>query len=1208
MQRLVLELSKAISIPARSAKSICIVCMLLWVTSAMAAYGGSRPEHGLNYESQTHDSEARQAEVVELKQGPSIERELGGGGRHAYRISLAKGHYIKVVVEQKGIDVVVTLFGTNGQMIAEVDSPNGTQGPEPIAVIVETSGDHRLEVKSLEEKAPAGRYELRVEELREATPQDRDRIAALRALAEAVQLRAQGTGESLRKSIEKYNQTLPLLRATGDHYEEANTLREMGIIYTQISENQKALDYFGQSLALYRSIGNVQLEARILNRIGAIQSRLGEQQKALEYHLQALSLTRASKDPSEEATSLAYIGRIHTKLGDPRRALEHFDQALILIRQVGDRWAEAYILDSVGTAYSSLGDLQKAVESYDQALRFLRLAGDRYGERASLNNLGYTYSKLGELLKALEYYGQSLQLSHAAGDRYDEAYTLDNIGKIYDRLSEPRKALQHYDQALEIRRAIGHRPGQATTLHNIGEVYLRLGEQQRALDYFNQSLALKRALGDRREEAYTLDSIGGVYLSWGQFPKALDYHNQSLILRRAVDDRYGEAYALANIGTAYDQLGDLPKAQEYFAQALKLRQTIGDRYGEAQTLSDIGSTYGKLREANRALEYYRLALGLSRTLGYQTLEPSILFGIARVERERGNIAEARSQIEGALNIIESTRAKVAGQALRTSYLASQQDYYKFYIDLLMQMQRRQPAAGYDALALQASERARARSLLDILSESRADIRQGVDPALLDKKRTLQQQLSAKSEGLARLLSGKHAGEQERAARKELDALVGAYQDIETQIQVRSPRYAALTQPEPLFLEEIQQQVLDDETLLLEYVLGEERSYLWAVTTDSIKSFELPGRAELEAAARRVYELLVAKADTLYPEALTTLSHMLLKPAADQLGRKRLLIVSEGALQYIPFGALPVPEMRGGVSDRRASSSSRRRATSTPLILNHEIVSLPSASVLAVLRRELGGRRSAVKTLAVLADPVFEKNDQRVRASVSAQQVEGHRQIEEETDKTAPPSDVERSTRELGLNSFDRLVLSRREAEIITSLASAGLPLKALDFDASRATATSPELGQYRMLHFATHSLLNNQHPELSGIILSLVDEQGRPQDGFLRLYEIYNLKLGADLVVLSACQTALGKEIKGEGLVGLTRGFMYAGVPRVMASLWKVSDRATAELMKRVYQNMLKDGMRPAAALRAAQVSMLKEKQWQASYYWAGFVIQGEWN
>lgn len=168
-------------------------------------------------------------------------------------------------------------------------------------------------------------------------------------------------------------------------------------------------------------------------------------------------------------------------------------------------------------------------------------------------------------------------------------------------------------------------------------------------------------------------------------------------------------------------------------------------------------------------------------------------------------------------------------------------------------------------------------------------------------------------------------------------------------------------------------------------------------------------------------------------------------------------------------------------------------------------------------------------------------------------------------------------------------------------------MKALDFNANRVTATSSDLGQYRIVHFATHGLLNSEHPELSGIVLSLVDEQGRPQDGFLRLREIYNLNLPAELVVLSACRTGLGKEIKGEGLVGLTRGFMYAGAARVVASLWKVQDDATAELMKRFYLGMLKDGMRPAAALRSAQVEMWKQKRWRSPYYWAAFVLQGEW-
>jgi CHAT domain-containing protein len=196
---------------------------------------------------------------------------------------------------------------------------------------------------------------------------------------------------------------------------------------------------------------------------------------------------------------------------------------------------------------------------------------------------------------------------------------------------------------------------------------------------------------------------------------------------------------------------------------------------------------------------------------------------------------------------------------------------------------------------------------------------------------------------------------------------------------------------------------------------------------------------------------------------------------------------------------------------------------------------------------------------------------------------------------------------LGIGNLRRLRFSRQEAEEIVRLAADDPNLEAVDFDANRALATSAEMGQYRIVHFATHGLINNEHPELSGIVLSLVDRQGRPQNGFLRLYDLYNLKLSADLVVLSACQTALGKEIKGEGLVGLTRGFMYAGAPRVVASLWQIDDRASAEFMKRFYQAMLGQKLRPAAALRAAQVSMQSDKRWHEPHYWAAFTLQGEW-
>ena len=407
------------------------------------------------------------------------------------------------------------------------------------------------------------------------------------------------------------------------------------------------------------------------------------------------------------------------------------------------------------------------------------------------------------------------------------------------------------------------------------------------------------------------------------------------------------------------------------------------------------------------------------------------------------------------------------------------------------------------------------------------------------------------------------------------------------------------------------------------------------------------RAEIEKVARHVSALLLARqpkagetprqyhqrikdTDAQYWQEAVSLSQMLLGPVSHQLESKRLLVVAEGALQYLPFGALPKPDVKkrrkGGMGETEETGSASTDEV-RPLILEHEIVSLPSASVMAVLRHETRDRPVPPKMVAVLADPVFETDDPRLIKQIQVKKSEGpqpsprpfvksnsilpRHPISTVSRPQAPVSELHRAMRDVGMlrqgMSMARLPGSRQEAEAIMSVTPAGAGMMALDFMASRATATSPELSQYRVVHFATHGLLDSEHPELSGLVLSLVDEQGQSQNGFLRLHDIYNLNLPVDLVVLSSCNSGLGKEIRGEGLVGIVRGFMYAGATRVVASLWKVEDDATAELMKRFYQHMLQGGEPAAAALRAAQVEMWQQKQWRSPYYWAAFVLQGEW-
>ena len=346
---------------------------------------------------------------------------------------------------------------------------------------------------------------------------------------------------------------------------------------------------------------------------------------------------------------------------------------------------------------------------------------------------------------------------------------------------------------------------------------------------------------------------------------------------------------------------------------------------------------------------------------------------------------------------------------------------------------------------------------------------------------------------------------------------------------------------------------------------------------------------------------LAKNEAEYEKTAFALSQMVLGPVAKQVEGKRLLIVADGALHYIPFGVLPVPD-------------EDQTKPAVPLVAEHEIVNLPSASVLAVLLRQAEARESKpTRQVAVLADPVFDNSDPRVKRIAKP----GKSMLTSKKDHASEPrpSSAEHLTRSLedvggtrqaGMG-LSRLAFSRREAAAIMAVTKPGHGMEALDFHASRETATSKDLSQYRIVHFATHGLLDSEHPEFSGLVLSMVGPDGKPQNGFLDLEDIYNLTLTSDLVVLSACETGLGKEINGEGLVGLTRGFMYAGASRVVASLWQVDDAATAELMGAFYKAMLAEGLRPAAALRQAQLELMKQKRWHDPYYWAAFTLQGEW-
>lgn len=989
--------------------------------------------------------------AVSLAPGSSSETALNGGETRAYLFTLPAGWLADLRVEQKGIDVEVSL-SSGGRLLASVDSPNGAWGPEPLPFVAEVAGEYRMEVHAAA-GAPPGRIEVYLPAPRPATDADRVRAAAERDLAEGWRSYQQTNGNALRQAIAR--------------------------------------------------------------------------------HEEALGLFQSLKDRRREADTLAKLGYFQYRRGDSRTALSYYERAEPLFRVPERRRGLPDVLNGLGLARRTLGDTRRALEDFKSAL----------------------------------------DVSQALGDRRSEAVTWTNLGRTYDSLGETEAALNAHERSISLWTELRQPDDVDSARLDLGRLYLTMGDPEKAIDQLREGSRPLETAGPSAELAGALGDLGRALGRAGRAREGLEILERCRRMQVQVGNRRGEALALSDMGWLEDSLRQREPAWQYHSLALAGFRKIGDPTDEAGPLLGLGRL-AQARDPGAATALYTQALRRFEAARNPLGQATALMGLARCRRRQGDLVAARELVEGALARIESMRGKPVGLGLRTSFLASKQDFYELYVELLMELHRRQPAAGYLRRAFEACELARARGLLDALEETRTGFGSRPAPDLLARESELAGQVNAAERRRSTLADGGAPAAQIAAAERELRRLLAESERLRDRIRRTTLGARALSQARPASLAEIQSQLLDPDTLLLEYALGKERSYLWVVTPTSIESFDLPPRADLEPVARQAYDLVTTPQRSLaltnMDRTFAELSRSLLGQAASRLGARRLLIVGDGALSYLPFAALPAP---GG---------------GEPLVARHEIVTAPSASSLLALRRERRDRRPSPASVAVLADPVFSAGDPRVTPG-----------------RSSSPVDLRRAAQ--GSRRLAPLPSSGEEARAILALAPPGKTLAALGFAASRETVLSGALSHYRILHFATHGRLNTEHPELSGIELSSFDEQGRPREGFLGAHEIYRLHLEADLVVLSACETALGREVRGEGLVGLTRGFFHAGARRVVVSLWPVQDQPTAELMRRFYQALLRDHLSPAAALRRAQAGLRGEPGWQDPHDWAGFVLQGDW-
>jgi CHAT domain-containing protein/Tfp pilus assembly protein PilF len=849
----------------------------------------------------------------------------------------------------------------------------------------------------------------------------------------------------------------------------------------------------------------------------------------------AAQLSQAANNQAKQALALVWLGFIYDALGEKPKALEYYNQALPLSRVVGDRGGEAGILNNIGLVYDALGEKPKALEYYNRALPLSRAVGNRSVEATTLNNIGLVYSVLGEKPKALEYYNRALPLSRAVGNRSVEATTLNNIGGVYDDLGEKPKALDYYNQALPILRAVGDRSGEATTLNNIGLVYSALGEKPKALDYYNQALPILRAVGNRSMEATTLNNIGGVYSALGEKPKALDYYNQALPILRAVENRSMEATTLNNIGLVYSALGEKPKALDYYNQALPILRAVGDRSGEATTLNNIGGVYDDLGEKPKALDYYNQALPILRAVGNRSIEATTLNNI-------GFLLASQKQPELAIVFYKQSvsQYEILRQNIRTLPKETQETYtktveytYRNLADLLLKADRVLEAQ-------QVLDLLKVQELNNYLNNVRGGTQElyvlPPETEILNKFGALQTSAIELGQKLTTLRVIPETS-RTQSQQQEIDRLVQLQDELNqqfNQFRDRPDIQKLLTALTPKVLRQTvdtsRLDALRDDLKKLNAVLIyplilDERLELIITTPDSppLRRTVNVKREELNTAIKDFRTALQDPSQDPKPIA-QKLYNWLIKPLEAELKTSQpqtLIYAPDAQLRYIPLAALH--DGKQYLTERYAINHITAQSLT-------DLTAQPSKAP-KILAGAIGNRPVSI----ALGGDKF---------------------------------------------SFRGLPYTSREVQSIQTLQP---NTRILDGDNFSLSNVRPKLGDYNILHLATHASLVPKKVENSFILF------GSSTYATLRDIESWTLN-NFDLVVLSACETGLGGNFgtNGEEILGLGYQFQTRGAKATIASLWQVNDGSTSKLMEQFYTQLSTGKLGKAEALRQAQIALIQ--------------------
>ncbi len=894
-------------------------------------------------------------------------------------------------------------------------------------------------------------------------------------------------------------------------------------------------------------------------------SRQGARREAISIIQESVDLLRQTGDSRGEAEALINLGRTLIAEHRYQDALECNLRAEQLSRQSGESALHASALYNVGLAYGWLNQTDRAVECYQEALDLFRQLGHLESQALALNNIAVNYDNRGEPHRAIELYRRALDIHLRLGLRRRGAGVRNNLAMALWGLGENQQALTHLGQALPTLRSLEDRWGEANALTNLGAVHWTVGAHQQSVDHLQQALRLWRQIGDSLQEATTLTNLGHAYTKLGEPSRALELFQKALEISRTLGNRAREGHTLSTLGSAYLSLGRHQEAEAAFKQSLQIRQATGNRWGQSRVLHQMGKSL-----INRGA-YFKAAANLSQArqlaieVGDRPGEASILYETARLHKKRGQVAQALEPIRLAVEISESLRTKVDSHNLRASYLARQQDVYELYLEILLDNESAPPVAE----AFRISELSRARTLLEMLQE--ADLDSTVDESLRIREKANQIRLSRLQTELRRQGVADDSEKLEQIKAQILD-LEKERTQLEAELRIRDPRLDRLKNPRIPGLGAIQRALSQGEALV-EYFLGQRIAFALVVRRHDARLLRL---AQAERIEHQVDQLLESMSRPgrrnagRYRRLALDLYQELMAPLEGHLaGTSRLVIIPHGALFHLPFEAL----LRSGA----APNPSRGFQQLDYLLRHWSIRYVQSAQVYQELQRNASAKvrlPDESKSLVAFADPIY-------------------------------PSGKNTTTSQSGWTGvrLRRLPESLREAQSIGALYGRDRTSLFVGAEASEENLkNNPLVSSAQVLHLAAHGLVREDRPNHSGLFLSYDSDPA--EDGILQVFEIFKLRLQADLVVLSACESGKGRQLRGEGVLGLTRAFLYAGAPSLVVSLWQVADGPTADFML-TFHRQLRTGGSKSDALRSAKLEAIQSGTRSHPFYWAPFVLIG---